>query len=198
MHREAVELDQHQETDQRLQQHEGGRLGDRHLAGGDRARAGALDQPVEIAIDQIVPGAAGAAHGEGADEEQHDVPEAGELLDAHAGKPHRPPARHQQQPGSDRPVEAGEPQIGAGERRRETVDPVSGRIGDASGVLAHLLPSGVPVRVSKVPRPVLMLLESVIGRGERVAQARPAPAAAARRRLGRPWCGFQPSWRAAA
>ena len=41
----------------------------------------------------------------------------GKLLDAHAGESHRPPARHQQQPGSDRPVEAGEPQIGAGERR---------------------------------------------------------------------------------
>ena len=75
----------------------------------------------------------------------------------------RPPARHQQQPGADRPVEAGEPQIRAGESGRETVDPVSGRIGDASGALAHLLPSGVPVRVSKVPRPVLMSVESIMG-----------------------------------
>ena len=87
----------------------------------------------------------------------------GNCVGLHAGEAHRPPARHQQQPGADRPVEAGEPQIGAGDRGRETVDPVAGRIGDASGALAHLPPSGVPVRVSKVPRPVLMLLASGIG-----------------------------------
>src|SRR6185503_7402609 len=45
------------------------------------------------------------------------------------------------------------------------VDPVAGRIGNTSGLLAHFaeLPSGVPVKVSKVPRPLLMLLESGIG-----------------------------------
>ena len=67
-HREAVELDQHQQSDQRLRQHEERGLRDRHLFRRDRPRARALDQGVEIAIDQIVPGAAGAAHGKGADE----------------------------------------------------------------------------------------------------------------------------------
>src|SRR6185437_10416534 len=79
-----------------------------------------------------------------------------------AGKTRRPPARHQQQPRSDRPVETGEPQIGTGENGREAIHPISGRIGDASGILAHL-PSGVPVRVSKVPPPLLIFLESVMG-----------------------------------
>src|SRR4029078_11032639 len=45
----------------------------------------------------------------------------------------------------------------------ETVDPVSGRIGDASGAFAHFFSSGVPVRVSNVPRPVLILFESGTG-----------------------------------
>ena len=48
---------------------------DAHLPGRDRPRARALDHGVEVAVDDVVPGAAGAAHGEGADEEQHDVPE---------------------------------------------------------------------------------------------------------------------------
>ena len=85
------------------------------------------------------------------------------MTGAHAGKAERPPARHQQQPRADRAVEAGKAQIGAGDGGGERVDPVSGRIGDASGAVAHFCPSGVPVRVSKVPRPVLMLLESVTG-----------------------------------
>ena len=45
------------------------------LPGGNRTRARALDAAVEIAIDDVVPGAAGAAHGEGADEEQREMQE---------------------------------------------------------------------------------------------------------------------------
>ena len=41
-----------------------------HLAGRDRARARARDLRVEVAVDDVVPGAARAAHHEGADEEQ--------------------------------------------------------------------------------------------------------------------------------
>ena len=73
--REAVELQQHREPDQGLQHEKDGSRRDRHLARRDRPRARALDAGVEIAVDDVVPGAAGAAHGEGADEEQDDVPE---------------------------------------------------------------------------------------------------------------------------
>src|ERR1700758_3510640 len=90
----------------------------------------------------------------------------------HAGKAHRPPARHEQQPGADGAVEAGESQIRAAKDRGEAVDPVSGRIGDASGARVHL-PRAEPLRVSKVPRPVLMLLES--GTGEPSASLRLGP-----------------------
>ena len=48
-------------------------LHDADLTGRNRPRARALDAAVEIAVDDVVPGAAGAAHGEGADEEQRDV-----------------------------------------------------------------------------------------------------------------------------
>ena len=45
----------------------------------------------------------------------------------HAGKRRRPPARNQQQPGADRTIETGEPEVGAGPGRRVAVDPVAGR-----------------------------------------------------------------------
>jgi len=65
----AVELHQHDEADQRLRDQERGGLSDAHLAGRDRPRTGAFNAAVEIAVDDVVPGAAGAAHREGADEE---------------------------------------------------------------------------------------------------------------------------------
>ena len=49
----------------------------------------------------------------------------------------RPPARQQQQPPADRPVEPGQPEIGLQPIRRAVIDPISGRIGDASGGVAH-------------------------------------------------------------
>ena len=41
---------------------------------GNRPRARALDAGVEVAVDDVVPGAARAAHDEGADEEEDDAP----------------------------------------------------------------------------------------------------------------------------
>src|SRR5262245_42938959 len=162
-YRKSIELDQHQQTDQRLRNHEGGGLRDGDLLRGDRARASALDQPIKIAVDEIVPGAACAAHCKCADEEQDNMPGVRKSTLFHAGKTKGPPARHQQQPGTDRQVKTSESQVRTADRRRENIDPISGRIGDASGAVAHRLPSGLPVRVSKVPRPVLILLESGIG-----------------------------------
>ena len=120
--------------DQRLQHQEHRRPPDAHLSGRNRPRARALDPGVDVAIDEVVPGAAGAAHHDGADQEQHDVPGIGPpCAGRDRGERRRPPARQQQQPPADRPVEPRQPQIGPHPGRRDGIDPVSGRIGDASG-----------------------------------------------------------------
>src|SRR4029079_16209056 len=52
----------------------------------------------KIAVDQVIPRAAGAAHGKRADEEQQDMPQARETVVVHSRETDRPPARHQKQP----------------------------------------------------------------------------------------------------
>src|SRR5262249_661655 len=101
---------------------------------------------------EAVPGARRPARREGADEKQGDVPGVDVGAGADRGEPRRPPARHQQEPGADWPVETGEPQVGTRPGRSEAVDPVAGRIGDAPGA-AGPRASGLPVSVSKVPCP---------------------------------------------
>ena len=68
--REAVELQQHRQSDQRLNDQEDKSLRHAHLPRRDRARPRPFHLGVEIAIGDVVPGAAGAAHGKGAEEEQ--------------------------------------------------------------------------------------------------------------------------------
>src|SRR5262249_4629447 len=68
------------------------------------------------------------------------------------GKGDGPPARHQQQPRADRPVEARQPQIGPRPGGGDAVDPIAGRIGDAARAAGHC-ESGLPVSVSKVDDP---------------------------------------------
>jgi hypothetical protein len=70
-------------------------LRDRDLFRWDRSRARAFNEPIQITVDEIVPGAAGAAHRKGADEKKDDVPRVGEVALAHARNPDRPPARDQ-------------------------------------------------------------------------------------------------------
>ena len=112
--REAVELQQHQQA-RPAPAPPGTRSAAAHadLSGRNRPRARALDAGVDVAIDQIVPGAAGAAHDDGADQEQQHVPGIGAPgAVGDGGERRRPPARQQQQPPADRPVETGQPQIG--------------------------------------------------------------------------------------
>ena len=75
---------------------------------GPRARA--LDLAVEIAVGDVVQGAAGAAHRHGADAEEGDEPPVGPAI---GGERDAPPAGKEQQPGADRPVEPGQADIGA-------------------------------------------------------------------------------------
>src|SRR5262249_37253429 len=107
--RKAVELYEDDEAEERLRHQEYGGLSDAHLAGRDRPRAGALDLAVEIAVDDVVPGAAGAAQRERADEDQDEVGGArAALVSGNRRQARRPPARNKQEPGADRPVEPGE------------------------------------------------------------------------------------------
>jgi hypothetical protein len=93
---EGVEAQQHRQADQRLSHEKQRRLNDADLAGRDRPRTCAFDRGVEIAIDDVVPGAAGAAHGEGADEEQRDMRQARPpRVSGDRRKGGRPPARNE-------------------------------------------------------------------------------------------------------
>ena len=72
------------------------------------------------------------------------------------GKPGRPPARHQQQPGADRPVERARAADRAAARRaraRSTQLPVESATRPAASLIAA---SGLPVSVSKVPAPLFV------------------------------------------
>ena len=63
---------------------------------------------VELAVENVVVCAAGAAHGDRADEEQQEMPEVRAAMGGEAGERGRLPARREQELPSDRPVEARE------------------------------------------------------------------------------------------
>ncbi len=133
----GVELDQHDEADERANDGEGQRLGRRHLAGGNGTARRARNLRVVVAVDVVVVGAARRAHHHRADREQHQEPQVRiGLLLRDLGEPHRPPARQQQEPHADRPVETGEPQVGPRVLGRVAVGPVVGRrIGNTGAAL---------------------------------------------------------------
>src|SRR6185312_13105061 len=88
----------------------------------DGSGARALDPAVEIAIDDVVEGAAGAAHHHGADaEERHQPP----IRPSLRRERDAPPAGKEQQPGADGAVEPGKPRIGPKPCRGEAVDPIA-------------------------------------------------------------------------
>ncbi len=75
-----------------------------------------------MAVGDVVEGAARAPH--------DDAPSANSAISAGSGQrgaasANPPPAGKQQEPGSDRPVEASEPRIGPGMRRQLTFDPIA-------------------------------------------------------------------------
>ena len=61
-HREAVELQQYRQSDQRLNDEKESRLRHTHLPRRDWSRPRPLNQRIKIAIGYVVPGATGAAH----------------------------------------------------------------------------------------------------------------------------------------
>ena len=171
---------QHGKADQRLQHQERHCLFDGHLTRRDRPRARALDLGVEIAVGDVVPGAAGAAHREGADEEQQAMPRIGiGFAGGDRSEPGRPPAGQQQQPGADRAVEPRQAQIGLEARTVRPYRP-SCRSNRRRGPALSLIGSArLPVSVSKVLP--LFFADGVFGRrdrnargAERIAEARRA------------------------
>src|SRR5262245_36183722 len=76
--REAVELEKDRKADHALGSEIDERRNEAYLAGGDRAGAGTFNFAVEVAVDDVVEGAACAAHDDGADEEEQRVPEIGQ------------------------------------------------------------------------------------------------------------------------
>ena len=127
---------QHGEADQRL--------GDEEQRGGARTDAarrqgpapGARDAGVEIAIEDVVIGAAGAAHGDRADQEQQQMPNVGPAMDGVAGERGRPPAWREQQLPPGRPVEPRELHVGKRKIGRQPQDQTVGtRVGQRAVAL---------------------------------------------------------------
>ena len=98
-------MQQDREANQRLGEKEQDRAGNCYLTAWNRAGTGPGDDGVEVAIDDVVIGAAGAAHCDRADQKQHHVANAG-IADPKriGGERRRPPGGQQQQPPADRPV----------------------------------------------------------------------------------------------
>ncbi len=107
------------------QEHEdGGRL-QRDLATGQRTALSARHLRVDVLVDDVVIGAAGGAHHDGADGEQQKQPGVWVVgADAARGERHRPETGNREQPEARGPVDPGKPQIGRKRRRREAIDDV--------------------------------------------------------------------------
>jgi len=84
---------------------DGERFADADRARGHGSSRGALDVAIEVAVGDVVGGAAGAAHQERADDEHDEQVPAGE---AFGGDPERGERRPEEQPRSGWPVPADE------------------------------------------------------------------------------------------
>ena len=87
---------------------------DGHAPARERPKAGALDLPVEIAVDDVIVDAARAAHRKGTEEQpQEQVPPPADARQRNA-----PGARPIEQPRPDRPVEPHQRRVGPQPRRK--------------------------------------------------------------------------------
>ena len=105
--RQRRQRQQHDEADEALRDQPRPRRLQRHRAGGQRAQARALDLGVDVAVEDVVIGAARAAHGDGAERgtparKRRSSP-VEPVAGARDGEAHQ--ARQQQQLPADRPVE---------------------------------------------------------------------------------------------
>ena len=120
---ELVELEQDRHADQRLQHHPDQGVAQRHLARGQRPAARSLDLGIDLAVDDVVPGAARTTHGERTQREQGHPADQPAPVRCCAQRC-RPPAGIHQEPDADRPVPARQPGIGSRPRWQVTQRPV--------------------------------------------------------------------------
>ena len=110
---DAVERQQHREPNEAEHHHEGERRLGRDLPARQRPRHRARDLGVDVAIDDVVIGAAGAAHDHSADQKEQQERGIGVgIADASRRERHRPEAGKCEQKDSNRTIGAGEPEIG--------------------------------------------------------------------------------------
>ncbi len=137
--RKTVEGEKHAKPGKALREKEHRCLFDADSTGGNGTRPRARDSGVNVAVDNVVPGAARTAHGDSTDEKEDEKRERRPAL---ACERERPPAGQQQQPPADGAVKPREPRVRTQGRRRMGVHPVLGRgVGDAGlvfGSLFHL------------------------------------------------------------
>ncbi len=123
----AVEAEQHGKSDQAKHEHEEDGGARAHLSARQWPSPRPRDLGVDVAVDEVVIGAARPAHDDGAHGEEEEEPGIGiGLAQTARGKRYRPEAGKSEQEEADRPVGAGEPEIGEERRRRVAIDPVPG------------------------------------------------------------------------
>ena len=125
-----MKASEHGETDQRLDGEEQRRGARTDASRRQRPAPGAGDAGVEVAVEDVVIGAAGAAHRDRADQEQQQMPEVGPAMDGVAGERGGPPTGREQQLPSGRAVEPRELHVGKREVGRQPQDEAIGaRVG---------------------------------------------------------------------
>ena len=157
---EAVEAQEHREADKRLQDEKRRGVSHADPPGRQRAAAGALDARVEVAIEDVVICAAGAAHRDRPNQEKEEMRDIRPMMGGEARERGRLPARREQKLPADGAVPARELNKGQRPGRRKLEDEAV----------------GTRVREARAPQPV----GSKRTRGQRLRLRRPAPA---RRRL---------------
>ena len=142
------------------------------LARRDRPRARALDPRIDVAVDQIVPGAAGAAHHDGADAETAAHARDRGRASRRGSRPAPPTTSRATAAATSRSAgRAGSAAGRAEPGRRDAVDPVSGRIGDASGGFAHRAHRVSGLAGQRVENAAALLRLGIVGQ-DRPADAR--------------------------
>ncbi len=144
--RNAVEAEKNRRPDRQLQQQKNHRLAHRNGAARQWPQPGTGDLPVIITVRDIVQGAAGAAHGNGAYRKEQQQDRVGPTP---RGERDSPPAWEQQEPRSDRTIEPGQPGIRPDRRGQPALHPVIlmdvasiGRRFDCDETLARLAALG--------------------------------------------------------
>ncbi len=126
---EAVELQQDDQSQQGQENHKDTSAGHADGARGDGTAARARHLGIDLAVHDIVEGATGSPHDDGAKPEQHDIIKIAPIREGtlvrHRTQRQAADAGPEQQPGADRPVQAHQLQPGS-DPARCRFDPIAG------------------------------------------------------------------------